>query len=144
MKQCSQIMYESFKGKAVPLQTWRGPEGSRKLRLPGFVTTAQDDGKVVSLTHWPLFTPRKYSRYSFLLEAESTPGPQRDRKDFMSMKNPLAPPGIEPATFRYVAQHLNQYESVINAKYRRRIDSLKANQNSPANRSHSVPLEVKK
>jgi len=26
------------KGKAVPLQTWTGPEGSRKLRLPDFVT----------------------------------------------------------------------------------------------------------
>jgi len=28
-----------------------GPEGSRKLRFPDFVTTAQDGGKV-SLTHW--------------------------------------------------------------------------------------------
>ena len=36
--------------KAVPLQAWRGPEGSRKLRSPDFVTTAQDGGKVVSLT----------------------------------------------------------------------------------------------
>jgi len=26
--------------------------------------------------------------------------------DFMSMKNPLTPTGIEPATFRFVAQHL--------------------------------------
>jgi len=25
----------------------------------------------------------------------------------MSMKNPLTPTGIEPATFRFVAQHLN-------------------------------------
>jgi len=33
------------------------------------VTVAHDDGKVVSLTHRPLFTPRKYSWYSFLLEA---------------------------------------------------------------------------
>jgi hypothetical protein len=33
-------------GKTVPLQAWRGPEGSRKLRLPDFVTTAQDGGKV--------------------------------------------------------------------------------------------------
>ena len=49
------------KGKAVPLQAWTGPEGSRKLRLPDFVTTAQDGGKVVSLMHRPLFTPRKYS-----------------------------------------------------------------------------------
>ena len=39
------------KGKAVPLQVWSGPEGSRKLRFPDFMTTAQDGGKVVSLTH---------------------------------------------------------------------------------------------
>ena len=62
-------------GKAVPLQAWTGPEGSRKLRFPDFVTTAQDGGKVVSLTHRPLLPPRKYSWYSFLLEAESIPGP---------------------------------------------------------------------
>ena len=38
-----------IKGKSVPLQAWTGPEGSRKLRSPDFVTTAQDGGKVVSL-----------------------------------------------------------------------------------------------
>ena len=41
------------KGKAVPLQAWSGPEGSRKLRFPDFMTTAQDGGKVVSPTHRP-------------------------------------------------------------------------------------------
>jgi hypothetical protein len=47
------------KGKAVPLQAWSGPEVSRKLRLTNFVTTAQDGGKVVSLSstvtglEWP-------------------------------------------------------------------------------------------
>jgi len=46
------------KGKAVPLQAWSGPEGSRKLRFPDFVTTAQDCGKVVSLTHRPTLPPR--------------------------------------------------------------------------------------
>jgi hypothetical protein len=40
-------------GKAVPLQAWSGPEGSRKLRFPDFMTTTQDGGKVVSLTHRP-------------------------------------------------------------------------------------------
>jgi len=45
------------KGKAVSLQTWAGPEVSRKLRFPYFVTTAQDGGKVVSLTHRPLLRP---------------------------------------------------------------------------------------
>ena len=45
------------KGKTVPLQAWSGPEGSRKLRFPDFMTTAQDSGKVVSLTHRPPLPP---------------------------------------------------------------------------------------
>ena len=45
------------KGKAVPLQAWSGPEGSMKLRFPDFITTAQDGGKVVSLTHRPPLSP---------------------------------------------------------------------------------------
>ena len=40
-------------GKAFPSQAWSDPEGSSKLRFPDFVTTAQDGGKVVSLTHRP-------------------------------------------------------------------------------------------
>ena len=36
---------------SVPLQAWSGPEGSRKLSFPDFVTTAQGGGKVVSLSH---------------------------------------------------------------------------------------------
>ena len=39
------------KVKAVQLHAWSGPEGSRKLSFPDFMTTAQDGGKVVSLTH---------------------------------------------------------------------------------------------
>jgi hypothetical protein len=39
------------KGKAVLLQAWSGPEGSRKLKFPDYMTAAQDGGKVVSLTH---------------------------------------------------------------------------------------------
>jgi hypothetical protein len=41
------------KGKAVPLQAWSAPEGSRKLRFPDFMITAQDGGKIVSLTYRP-------------------------------------------------------------------------------------------
>jgi len=45
------------KGKSVLLQAWSGPEGSKKLRFPDFMTTAQDGGKVVSLRHQPLLPP---------------------------------------------------------------------------------------
>ena len=37
------------KGKAVPLQAWTGLEGSRNLRFPDFVTTAQDGGRLSAL-----------------------------------------------------------------------------------------------
>jgi hypothetical protein len=42
------MLYQG-KGKTVPLQAWTGPEGSRKLRLPDFVTTAQDGGRLSAL-----------------------------------------------------------------------------------------------
>ena len=45
------------KGKTVPLQAWSGPDGSRKLRFPDFMTTAQGGGKVVSHTHRPHLPP---------------------------------------------------------------------------------------
>jgi len=50
-------LQNAVKGKAIPLQAWSGPEVSRKLRLTDFVTTAQNGGKVASLTHWPPLPP---------------------------------------------------------------------------------------
>jgi hypothetical protein len=41
---CSAVWCEStgyhlpLKGKAIPLQAWTGPEGSRRLRIPDFKT----------------------------------------------------------------------------------------------------------
>ena len=63
------------KGKAIPVQAWRGHEvpgggGSQISRQ-----SAHEGGKVVSPTHQPPLPPRIYSWYSFLLEAES--GPER-------------------------------------------------------------------
>ena len=42
-----------IKLKAVPLQVWSSPEDTRELRFPNFKTTAQNGGKVFSLTHRP-------------------------------------------------------------------------------------------
>jgi hypothetical protein len=61
--------------KAIPLQALTDLEGSRRLRLP--------DIKTIGTWRWQgcqpyapaAFTRRKYSWYSFLLEAELAPGP---------------------------------------------------------------------
>ena len=57
LRYSSSPVKQKCKGKAVPLQAWSGPEGSRKLKFPDFMTTAQDGGKVVSLTHRPPLPP---------------------------------------------------------------------------------------
>jgi hypothetical protein len=48
-----------LKGKreAAPLRARSGPEDSRNLSFPDFITTAQNVGKVVSLTHRPSLAP---------------------------------------------------------------------------------------
>ena len=50
---------KKVKAKAVPLHAWSGPESSRKLRFPDFMTTAQDGCKVISLTHRPPLYPQE-------------------------------------------------------------------------------------
>jgi len=68
-------MLHCRKDKSIPLQAWTCPDGSRRLRLPDFMTTDTSEWQGCQPYLPAAFTPRKYSWYSFLLEAESTPGP---------------------------------------------------------------------
>ena len=43
------------KGKVGPLEAQRGAEGSRKLRFPDYVTTAQDGGRLSALRNGRLY-----------------------------------------------------------------------------------------
>jgi hypothetical protein len=96
-------VFVRWKRKAVPLQAWSGPEGSRKLKFPDFMTTAQDGGKVASLTHRPYLPPRKYTWYSFLLRGWVDPRTIVRPEGVCQWKIPMTPSGIEPATCRFVA-----------------------------------------
>jgi len=74
------------KGKAVPLQSWSGPEGSRKLRFPDFMTTAQDGGKIVSITHRPPLPPGNAPGTHFCYRLIRPQGHSAIGRIFMSMK----------------------------------------------------------
>jgi len=50
-------------GKSVPLQAWSGPEGSRKLRFPDYVTMQRQISPVTGL-EWPRgFQEVKFPRF---------------------------------------------------------------------------------
>jgi len=56
----SVLLFRTSKGKAVPLQAWTGPEGSRKLRFPDFMTTAQDGGRLSALCTGSLYSQKMF------------------------------------------------------------------------------------
>ena len=74
------------KSKAVPLQAWSGPEGSRKLRFPDYMTTTQDGGRVVSLTHRPPLPPGNTPDTHFCYRLSRPQGHSAIGR-IMSMKN---------------------------------------------------------
>jgi len=94
--------------KAVPFQPWKSPKGSRKFWFPDFVTAAQDGGRLSALRPGRLY-PQKI--LLVIISIRSWVDPRAI--DFMSMKNPLIPAGIEPATFWFVAQHLNHCATAV-------------------------------
>ena len=93
--------------KVKVMQFYR-PQGFQEFEVPRFRNNQHMEvASLSALRTGRLQPPRKYSWYSFLLEAESNLGPWCGQKDYVNEKL-VTPSGIEPATCRLVAQCLNQ------------------------------------
>jgi hypothetical protein len=66
---------EGVNGKDIPVQAWTFPEGSRSLRIRGFLDKWSMMATRLSAYTPAALTTRRYSLYPFLLETESIPGP---------------------------------------------------------------------
>jgi hypothetical protein len=72
--------------KALPVQARTDPEVSKRLRLPNFMTISTQRWQGCQPYTPDAFCPKKYSWYSFLLEALLTPGPYSSWKDYVNVK----------------------------------------------------------
>jgi len=78
---------------------------------------AQDGGKVVSLTRRPLLPPGNTPGSHFFWRLSRPQGHSAIGR-ILSMKIPVTPSGIEPATFQFVARHLNHCATAVRQRYR--------------------------
>ena len=102
---CSILVKVKVKVKQYHYRPGQAQRVLRKLRLPDFVTTAQNGGRLSTIR-----TGRLYPQ-GILLVLISVRG-RVDPRAIVSMKNPLTA-GIEPATFRFVTQHLNHCATAV-------------------------------
>ena len=95
-----------------PIRGPRCPEVSRKFGFPDYVKMSQEGGKVVSLMHRPLL-PQKIILVLIAVRGWVDPRTIVRSEGLCQWKIPMTPTGIEPATFRFVAQNLNHCATAV-------------------------------
>ena len=109
---CGNYRRQVSKDKAVLLQTWSGPEGSRNLRFPDFMTTAQDGGRLSALRTVRLY-PQEILLVLISVRGWVDPRAIVRSEGLCQWKILITRAGIEPATFRIVVEHLNHCATAV-------------------------------
>ena len=99
------------KGKAVPLQAWSSPEGSRSYGSQ--IPWQENREEVRSALGTGRLYPQKILLVLISIRGWVDPSAIVRSEGLSQWKIPMTPSGIELATCRFVAQHLNHCATAV-------------------------------